>query len=60
MSDDLTLNRRSLMLGASLAAASYATACTQAPGAAQALAADAVDLTGLSILLQGVPPDLAA
>ena len=53
MSDDLTLNRRSLMLGASLAAASYATACTQAPGAAQALAADAVDLTGLSILITG-------
>ena len=53
MSYDLTLNRRSLMLGASLAAASYATACTQAPGAAQALAADAVDLTGLSILITG-------
>ena len=53
MSDDRTLNRRTLMLGASLAAASYATACAQGPGSSEALAADAVDLTGLSILITG-------
>jgi len=50
MSNALKLNRRSLMLGASIAAATYASACAKAPEAA---AEGTIDLTGVSILITG-------
>jgi len=50
MSDNIKLNRRALMLGASMAAATYASACAQAP---EASATDKVDLSGVSILITG-------
>jgi len=48
MSEDLNLNRRHLMLGASMLAASYGTACAQT-----SVATDKIDLTGTSILITG-------
>lgn len=48
--NQIKLNRRSLLLGASLSAAVYATACSQAPAA---VAADGIDLSGVSILITG-------
>ena len=48
MSQDFTLNRRNLMLGASLAATAYVTGCAQT-----SQAADTIDLTGISILITG-------
>ena len=48
MSQDFNLNRRNLMLGASIAAAAYATGCAQT-----SQAADTIDLTGVSILITG-------
>lgn len=50
MSDEFKLNRRSLILGASMSAAAYATACAKSP-AASTVGAD--NLTGLSILITG-------
>lgn len=50
MSDSVKLNRRTLMLGASVVAAAYATACSKA---SVATAEEAVDLTGISILITG-------
>jgi len=49
------LNRRNLMLGASLTAAAFMTACSKTPeAAAQVPAQDGpIDLTGLSILITG-------
>ena len=48
MSQDYTLNRRNLMLGAGIAAAAYATGCAQS-----SKAEGRIDLTGLSILITG-------
>ena len=50
MSDDFKLNRRSLMLGASLSAAMFVAACSNATEAA---AEAKIDLTGVSILITG-------
>ncbi len=50
MSDTFKLNRRSLMLGASITAAVYVSACAKAP---EATATDTIDLTGVSILITG-------
>lgn len=50
MSDTIKLNRRHLMLGASITAAAYVAACSKAP---QATAQDTVDLSGISILITG-------
>jgi len=50
MSDKFKLNRRHLMLGASMAAVTYTAACSKA---SVATAQDAVDLTGVSILITG-------
>ena len=50
MSTPVKLNRRHLMLGASLTAAAYMAACSKAPEAA---AEDTIDLSGLSILITG-------
>jgi len=50
MSNPTSLNRRHLLLGASLAAAAYASSCAKAPAAS---AQDGVDLTGVSILITG-------
>ena len=50
MSDSHKLNRRSLMLGASVTAAAYIAACSKAPTAS---AAETIDLTGTSILITG-------
>lgn len=50
MPNDFNMNRRNLMLGASLTAAAYMTACTKAPEAA---AQDGIDLSGISILITG-------
>jgi NAD(P)-dependent dehydrogenase (short-subunit alcohol dehydrogenase family) len=50
MSDSYKLNRRSLLLGASVTAAAMVTACSKAP---EAVAQDAIDLTGVSILITG-------
>ena len=50
MSDKFKLNRRNLMLGASMAAVTYTAACSKA---SVATAQDAVDLTGVSILITG-------
>jgi len=46
MSDTFKLNRRALMLGASVTAAALAASCAKAPEAA---AEETVDLTGVSI-----------
>lgn len=48
MSQDFTLNRRNLMLGAGIAAAAYATGCAQSSEAE-----GTIDLTGISILITG-------
>jgi NAD(P)-dependent dehydrogenase (short-subunit alcohol dehydrogenase family) len=48
MSQDYTLNRRNLMLGAGIAAAAYATGCAQS-----SKAEGTIDLTGMSILITG-------
>lgn len=56
MTDSSHLNRRALILGASISAAALATACSQAPAAAAAetsVETGAVDLTGTSILITG-------
>ena len=50
MSDTFKLNRRSLMLGASVTAAAYVAACAKTP---QATAQGSADLTGLSVLITG-------
>lgn len=50
MSNTFELNRRHLMLGASIATVTYAAGCTQATEASET---DAVDLTGVSILITG-------
>ena len=50
MSDTFKLNRRSLMLGASVTAAAYVAACAKTP---EATAQNSVDLTGTSILITG-------
>ena len=50
MSDSFKLNRRHLMMGASVTAAAYMAACAKAP---EAKAQDAVDLSGVSILITG-------
>lgn len=50
MSDSFKLNRRNLLLGASVAAATYASACSSAP---EAEATETVDLSGVSILITG-------
>jgi len=66
MSNEFTLNRRHLMLGASMAAASYVSACAASESSASNTAAadsttntaakavqEKVDLTGISILITG-------
>ena len=50
MSDTTKLNRRTLLLGASMAATAYAAACAKTPEAA---AEGTVDLIGVSILITG-------
>lgn len=50
MSDEMKLNRRSLLLGASISAAVLTSACSQA---SEAAASDKIDLTGVSILITG-------
>jgi len=50
MSDTFNLNRRSLMLGASVTAAAYVAACAKTP---EATAQSSVDLSGVSILITG-------
>ena len=50
MTQETKLNRRSLLLGASMAATAYAASCAKAPEAA---AEGAIDLTGVSILITG-------
>ena len=50
MSDSIKLNRRSLMLGASVTAAAYVAACAKTP---EATAQNSVDLSGVSILITG-------
>jgi len=50
MSDSIKLNRRSLMLGASVTAAAYVAACAKTPAAT---AQSSVDLSGVSILITG-------
>jgi len=50
MSDKFKLNRRHLMLGASMAAVTYTAACSKT---SEAVAEDAIDLTGVSILITG-------
>ena len=50
MSDSLKLNRRALMLGASVTGAAYVAACAKAP---EATAQNSVDLSGVSILITG-------
>ena len=67
MSDTIKLSRRSLMLGASLAAATYASACSKSPQVGAVNRSDtktfdsanlsandvSADLTGVSILITG-------
>ena len=63
MSNEFTLNRRHLMLGASMAAASYVSACAASESSTANAASetastanavkDKIDLTGLSILITG-------
>lgn len=50
MTDTFKLNRRNLMMGASVTAAAYMAACAKAP---KATAQDGIDLTGISILITG-------
>ena len=50
MSDTFKLNRRSLMLGASVTAAAYVAACHKPQ---EASAENSIDLTGISILITG-------
>jgi len=50
MTDSFKLNRRKLMMGASLTAAAYMAACAKAP---VATAQDGIDLSGISILITG-------
>ena len=50
MSDTFKLNRRSLMLGASVTAAAYVAACAKTP---EATAQNSIDLTGISVLITG-------
>jgi len=50
MSENLKLNRRNLLLGASITAAVYSAACANKPNAS---AQEAVDLTGVSVLITG-------
>jgi len=50
MTHETKLNRRTLMLGASMAAAAYTAACAKTPSAS---AEETVDLTGVSILITG-------
>ena len=50
MSDTFKLNRRSLMLGASVTAAAYVSACHKPQ---EASAETSIDLTGISILITG-------
>ena len=50
MSDNYKLNRRHLMLGASVTAATYIAACSKVSDAS---AQEGVDLTGISILITG-------
>lgn len=50
MSKTVKLNRRTLMLGASLTAAAYAASCAKAP---EAVAEGTIDLSGKSILITG-------
>ena len=63
MSNEFTLNRRHLMLGASMAAASYVSACAASESSTANAASetastatavkDKIDLTGISILITG-------
>ena len=63
MSNEFTLNRRHLMLGASMAAASYVSACAASESSTANAASetastanavkDTIDLTGISILITG-------
>jgi len=50
MPSTFNLNRRNLMLGASVTAAAYVAACSKAPTAS---AQSSIDLTGVSILITG-------
>ena len=50
MSDSYKLNRRHLMLGASVTAAAYVAACNKV---SDARAEETIDLTGTSILITG-------
>ncbi len=50
MTDPIKLNRRSLLLGASITAAAFAAACSDTTTAA---AEEKIDLTGVSILITG-------
>ena len=52
MSDTFKLNRRNLLLGASVSVAAYAAACSKTP-VSEASAAESIDLTGVSILITG-------
>ena len=63
MSNEFTLNRRHLMLGASMAAASYVSSCAASESSTANAASetastatavkDTIDLTGISILITG-------
>lgn len=53
MSDTLKLNRRNLILGASISVAAYASSCAKTSLASDASAAENLDLTGVSILITG-------
>lgn len=54
MTDTVKLNRRSLMLGASVTAAAYVAACSKTPeAAAQGADQETIDLSGVSILITG-------
>lgn len=50
MSKHTNINRRNLMLGASVTAAAYVAACSKG---SKAVAGDGIDLSGLSILITG-------
>lgn len=54
MSDEMKLNRRHLMMGASVAVATFAAGCAPAAESAETLSpAENVDLSGVSILITG-------
>ena len=54
MTDTVKLNRRSLMLGASVTATAYVAACSKTPeAAAQGADQETIDLSGVSILITG-------